>query len=66
VHAEVAEERERAPRGRRAREVEVHSDVPAPQVPGTGRVEERRELGMPAAATGGRDLRQLVSQFFRE
>jgi hypothetical protein len=29
-------------------------------------VEQRRELGVAAAATGRRDLRQLVTELFRE
>ncbi len=66
LHTEVPQQSERAPGGRRAREVEVHRHMPAAEVPGTGRMEERRELGVAAAATNRRDLRELVSQLFRE
>jgi hypothetical protein len=43
----------------------VHRHVPATKVPGTGRVEERRELGVAAATTNRRDLRKLVAEVFR-
>ncbi len=40
------EDRERPPRDRRLREVEVEAELaPAEEVDGAGRVEERRELG---------------------
>jgi hypothetical protein len=40
----------------------MDGDVPAPQVPGTGSVEERGDLSQPAAAAQRSDLRQLVPQ----
>ena len=64
--AEVAQKGERASGGRRAREVEVNSHVTAAQVPRARRVKQRRELRVPAAATRGRDLRQLVTELVRE
>ena len=49
-NAEAAEQRERATRDRGADQVEVDGDRAVAQVPRAGRVEERRELGEPAAA----------------
>ena len=65
--AEVAQERERAPRRRRARQIEVHRELAvAAQVPRAGGVEQRRELGEAAAAPDRRDRRELVAQVVRE
>ena len=66
AHTEVAQERERASRGRGARQVEVDRDRAAAQVPRAGGVEESRQLGLAAAAPLRRDLRQLVAQLLRE
>jgi hypothetical protein len=40
----------------------VYRDLPAAEMPGARRMEERRELGVTAAATGRGDLRELVTE----
>src|SRR5262249_7693262 len=59
--AQAAQEREGAPRGRGAREVEVHRELAVTaEMPRAGGVEERRELGEGATASVRRDRRELV------
>src|SRR5581483_78168 len=65
AHADVAQEGERAARGGRVGEIEVDSERAAAEMPGARRVEERRELGEPAAAARGRDRGELVPQLVR-
>src|SRR5437763_3539875 len=62
AHAEIAQQRERAPRRRRAREVEMQADASAAEMPCTGGVKERRELGEPATPPRRGDLRELFAQ----
>jgi hypothetical protein len=66
AHTQVAQERKRAAGGSRRAEIEMDGDAPAPEVPGTGGVEERRDLGEPATAAERRDLRQLVPEVVGE
>ena len=64
---ERAQERERAPRDRRARQVEMQRDLAAPaQMHAAGDVEEPGELGEAIAVRIRRDLRELVAQLLRE
>ena len=64
---ELPQERERAPSGGCAGEVEMQGDLAATaKVRTPGRMEERGHLGEPAAAALRRDRRQLVAEILRE
>src|SRR5262249_5408570 len=62
AHTEVAQQRERAARGRGGREIQVNGDHATLEMPGTADVEERRYLGVPAARAVGRYPRELGTE----
>ena len=64
---ELPQEREGPACGARAREVKVDGELTVPaQMPGTGGVEEGRQLRQAAAAPPRRDRGELVPQVLRE
>jgi hypothetical protein len=67
AHAEIPEECEPSPGGRRARQVEVDAKLAVTvKVPRPCGMTERRQLGQPATPPGRRDAGELVAQLVRE